>query len=107
MTFIVSASYPNDDDTTFDLKYYLDTHMALISQNWTPYGLQKWNVIEFSSGPDGEKPLYCVAAYMTFKDEASYVAASTCPQAEQMMGDIANFCNKMPVRGFGKAVGSS
>lgn len=31
MTYNVIVLYPNEDDTKFDLKYYLDSHMPLVS----------------------------------------------------------------------------
>jgi hypothetical protein len=37
MTINCTVLYPNDNDATFDMKYYLDTHMPLVLEKFGPY----------------------------------------------------------------------
>lgn len=96
MTYHVSVLYPNDDDTTFDMKYYLGTHMPLVEKLWLPLGLLKWEIVEFSPAADGTKPQYRVAAHLTWKDAESFLAASKGPETTEIFADIPQFTTVKP-----------
>lgn len=40
----VSVLYPRD--ATFNMEYYLATHMPLVKKSWTRYGLKKYIVTQ-------------------------------------------------------------
>lgn len=105
MVFSVSVLYPNEPDATFDMKYYLSTHMPLVGAKWGPLGLQRWDVVEFSDNTDGKKP-YTVQAILTWADEESYGKAREAHGAD-IFGDVPKFSNKWPLLVNGKVVGSA
>ena len=52
MTIKIVVLYPNPEGATFDMDYYLATHMPLVSESWSQYGLKGWEVVQF--GPGGK-----------------------------------------------------
>ncbi|KPI37497.1 uncharacterized protein AB675_10393 [Cyphellophora attinorum] len=107
MTYNVIVLYPNNDDSKFDLKYYLDTHMPLVQSSWKTDGLESWKVNEFKPGPDGSKPQYSIGATLTFTSQDHAGKAMTGEKAPKIFGDIPNFTNSQPILIAGEQVGSS
>ena len=105
MTFHVTVLYPNEDDTKFDLKYYLATHMPLVKKGWTQYGLKSYKVNEFGPGPDGSKPPFCIGATLVWGSGEEVQKAMGSEEAKGILGDIPNFCNKQPTFLTGEVVG--
>lgn len=55
MSAVIYVNYPVQEGITFDMDYYLNTHMQLVQQHWGPHGLQKWSVVKFEEGdPSGK-----------------------------------------------------
>ncbi|KAL2428768.1 hypothetical protein ABEF95_006923 [Exophiala dermatitidis] len=98
--------YPADADATFDMDYYLKTHMPLVSEKWGPYGLKDWKVVQFAAGPDGSKP-YSVMALLTWDSVESIAKALNSEAAGVVLGDVQNFSNKPPTFLTGDIVGAS
>jgi len=71
MSFSVSVLYPQTADSTFDMAYYLDKHMPLVSQKWGPHGLQKWEVVEFVANPQDQSKPYSVQAILHWDSQVS------------------------------------
>lgn len=44
MPIEVTVLYPNVSDATFNLDYYLKTHMPLVVKEFGPHGLKGWKV---------------------------------------------------------------
>jgi len=105
MSVSATVLYPAEADATFDMKYYLSTHMPLVQKHWGPHGLTDWKVIEFQAGPDGSKP-YSVQATLTWKDGESLQKALAASETASIFGDVPNFSNKSPVFMAGAVVGS-
>ncbi|EXJ87491.1 hypothetical protein A1O3_04451 [Capronia epimyces CBS 606.96] len=97
--------YPADSDATFDLDYYLKTHLPLVHEKWGKYGLTDWKVIQFATGADGSKP-YSVAALLTWDTIESLQKALGTEDAGVIFADVKNFSNKAPVFLLGNIVGS-
>jgi len=93
----VTVLYPNEEDATFDMDYYLSTHMPLVSENWQKYGLKGWRVIQFQPGPDGAKPQYSVQATLIWDGPEDLQKAMGAEETKTVMGDVPNFSNKSPI----------
>ncbi|KAF2422160.1 hypothetical protein EJ08DRAFT_653198 [Tothia fuscella] len=96
MTVHCTVLYPNDDDATFDMKYYLATHMPLVQEKFGPFGMSGYSVLKFQNGPDGSKPQYSVQATLHF-DKAESVGKASKEAGEPVFGDVPNFSNKSPI----------
>ena len=106
MPFVATVLYPQREGATFDMKYYLDTHMPLVDRIWKPAGLEKWEIQKLDLGMGGEKPPYSVAALLTFPDQATCTAALGLAGSAEIFGDIPKFSSEQPVVMAGAVVGS-
>ncbi len=86
----VSVMYPHSPEAKFDLDYYLEKHMPMVS-NLLGESLKDSSVdIGISSGPNGEPPLYVATANMCF-DSVDAFKQSFGANLEQIQGDTVNF----------------
>ncbi|OJD31675.1 ethyl tert-butyl ether degradation [Diplodia corticola] len=102
----VTVLYPNVSDATFDLEYYLKTHMPLAQKNFGPHGLKGYKVSRILGTPGSDKPPYSVQCVLEFgsKDQVDdALKNATGP----VMADITNFSNQTPVFLIGEVVGSA
>ncbi|KIY02323.1 uncharacterized protein Z520_02461 [Fonsecaea multimorphosa CBS 102226] len=106
MTVNATVLYPTEADATFDLDYYLKTHMPLVSKNWSKYGLKSWQVIQYQTAPDGSKP-YNIGALLTWESADGLKNALAGEEAATVFGDVPNFSNKSPIFIAGDIVGTS
>jgi uncharacterized protein (TIGR02118 family) len=106
MTVSCTVLYPNDADATFNMDYYLSSHMPLVGKHFGQHGLQSWSVTEFQPGPDGAKPPYSVQATLVF-DKAEEVGKAIEAEGSVVFGDVPNFSNKQPVFMMGPVKGES
>ncbi|KAM0717515.1 hypothetical protein Q7P37_007367 [Cladosporium fusiforme] len=87
--------------TDFKMDYYLKTHMPLVQQKWSEYGLKSWKVLQF---PD-DAP-YCVQATLEWGSMDDFKKAATSPALQDIMDDVKNFSNTTPKLMTGQLVGS-
>ncbi|KAF5615203.1 dimeric alpha-beta barrel [Fusarium sp. NRRL 25303] len=87
---------------SFDLDYYLKSHIPLVSKVWGPLGLQGWDVLTFPTGAP-----YQVQVTLKWKSLEAYEQAATGKPAEGLFGDIKNFTTAEPILLKGSVVGSS
>lgn len=107
MVYKSTVLYPNEDDTKFDLDYYLATHMPLVGQKWKQYGLTGWDVIKHDATVGGAAPKYLIEATLVWESKEAAEKATTGPEAQEVFGDVPNFTNKQPVLFSGNPVGSA
>ena len=55
MPTTITVLYENVDDATFDLAYYMATHMPLVDAKFKPFGIKGWRVLKAVGTPTGEK----------------------------------------------------
>ncbi|KAJ9616479.1 hypothetical protein H2200_000198 [Cladophialophora chaetospira] len=106
LTLDFHLQYPAESDSTFDLKYYLSSHMPLVNKKWNEYGLKDWKIIEFQPGPDGSKP-YSIGAVLTWESADGVNKALSSDAGKEVLGDVPNFSNKSPLFLIGDIVGAS
>lgn len=87
---LVTVMYPAGAQTRFDIDYYLKTHMPLVRERWTPYGLKSTQVVRGAAKPDGTAPDYQMMAFLTFGSLDDFKAAGKA-HGREVFADIANF----------------
>ncbi len=94
--FVISVLYPLTPGTTFDMDYYLNSHLPLVNRLFEPMGQLEARVSKgVSNGGDGA-PTFGVIAELFFDDMESLMAALTAHGAETQ-ADIPNFTDSTPV----------
>lgn len=88
----VIVLYPRKDGAKFDLDYYHSTHMKLVKDKWTSFGLKKFSVVQLA--PDNQ---YSMAAILDFESQEALGKAMADPGAKEVMDDISNFSSEKPV----------
>lgn len=88
------------------MSYYLSTHIPLVTKHWTSYGLQAWEVIQFTPGSDEISPQYSAQAILTFESVEQIQKATASEEGKLLSDDVANFSNVSPVFMVGEMVGS-
>jgi uncharacterized protein (TIGR02118 family) len=93
---VVSVMYPATAGASFDMDYYLKTHVPLVGARWNSCGLREAKVLSGAGAPGGGAPTYSVIALLTFDSAADFDQAVARHGAE-VIGDIPNFSSVQPV----------
>ncbi len=104
MATAITVLYPNVEDATFDLDYYMTKHMPLVAERFASHGFKGWRVTRFIGTPQGGKAIYSVMATLEF-DHADQFRAAIAAEGGVVLGDVPNFSNKEPVIMIGDIVG--
>ncbi len=92
----VSVMYPNQDDARFDMTYYTEIHMPLV-RKLTGRACRGVAVQRGLSGPQiHSKPTYVALGHIYFDSVPAFEQAFA-PHASQIMADVSNFTNLIPV----------
>jgi uncharacterized protein (TIGR02118 family) len=89
---LVTVMYPAGAQTSFDVEYYLNKHMPLVKERWTPHGLKSAQVLRGTSKADGSAPDYQVMALLTFGSMDDFKSAGKA-HGREIFADIPNFTN--------------
>lgn len=95
----ITVLYPKSASSTFDRKYYHETHVPLVGQKWNSMGLKDVSILHGMTGPDGNPPAFEVIAVLKFESMEAFGAAAAAHGSE-VLGDIPNFTNVQPVLQF-------
>ena len=90
-SFVVT--YPPKDGARFDADYYVATHMPLVRDKWTQYGLVSATALM----PDGPNPAFLAVALLEFANAAARERCLGSPEAADVFGDVPNFTDIAPV----------
>ena len=92
----VSVFYPAGDGRTFNMDYYLKTHIPLFKKCMGA----AMKEVRVERGVGGATPgtpaIYVAIAHATF-DSAEAFGAALAPHAAEIMGDVPNYTNIQPV----------
>jgi len=92
----VTILYPNADGKTFDMDYYANKHMPMISDLFGDT-LKGVGIDQGISGRTPEEPIpYLAIGYLYFDTLEAYQKAFA-PNAEKIVGDIPNYTNVQPI----------
>lgn len=106
MPTTITVMYENVDDATFNLDYYLNKHMPLVSEKFARFGIKGWRVVQAVGTPTGEKPLYSIIATLEFETAQQFKDA-VAAEGGPVFGDVPNFSNQTPVVVISNVVGTS
>jgi uncharacterized protein (TIGR02118 family) len=97
----ISILYPNTPGATFDMDYYLRTHMPMsLERLKTHPGFIALTVERGVPAPQSELPPgYVAMCHYTFTTAEDFVAAFM-PHAAALQGDIANYTTIAPIVQF-------
>ena len=91
----INVLYPNSATATFDMDYYLGTHMPMVRQRMGS-ALKGMTVEQgVSGGQPGSDPAYRVLATLVF-DSVDAFQAAFVPYAPEIQGDIPRYTNIVP-----------
>jgi len=94
--FVISVLYPLTPGTTFNMDYYVNSHLPLVNRLFEPMGQREARVFKgVSNGVEGT-PTFGVIAELFFDDMESLMAALVAHGAETQ-ADIPNFTDSIPV----------
>ncbi|KAH7002701.1 hypothetical protein B0J12DRAFT_747730 [Macrophomina phaseolina] len=106
MPIEVTVLYPNVSDATFNLDYYLKTHMPLVQKEFGPHGLKGWKVAKILGTATGEAAPFSIQCTLQY-DTKDHFDASLKAAAAPVLGDVPNFSNKDPTFLVGDIVGTA
>jgi uncharacterized protein (TIGR02118 family) len=91
----VNVLYRNSDSVKFNMNYYLDTHMPLVSRLLG--AALKGALVQqgIAGGAPGSAPEFAVITVLRFASMEAFQAAFL-PHAPEVTADIANFTNEQP-----------
>jgi len=91
----VNVLYRHSDSIKFNMNYYLDTHIPLISKLLG--SALKGVLVQqgTAGGPPGSPPEFAVITVLRFDSMEAFLAAFG-PHAPTVMADVANFTNVEP-----------
>lgn len=92
----VSVLYPNGENNTFDMDYYVNKHIPLVTELLGP--ALRGATVEKGLGvaQPGSVAPYAGVGTMYF-DSVEDFGGSFGPDAEKIMGDLPNFTNIAPI----------
>lgn len=91
----VSVFYPNIAGGTFDMQYYLNTHMPMVQQKLG--AALKGSSVEqgLGGGQQGSPAVYVAMGHLLF-DSVEAFQRAWAPHAEAIVGDVPNYTNTQP-----------
>ncbi len=86
----LSAIYPKTADSTFDMDYYMATHIPLVEELFQPLSVEV--NVGVAGAEEGSEPPYAVMTDITFAtlEDLQNAVATHGPE---VIGDIPNFTN--------------
>jgi uncharacterized protein (TIGR02118 family) len=97
----VHVLYPRKEDATFDIDYYLKTHMPLAYKTWNSFGFTSYKVTKY---PDDAPYSYGVT--MEWEDMERFAKALQAEGTKAVMDDVKNYSDVQPIILSGEVVGS-
>jgi uncharacterized protein (TIGR02118 family) len=92
----VSVMYPNGPGATFDMDYYVNSHMPMVRKKLAPALLGMQIEQGVGGAEPGSAPTYLGLGHLIFASVESFGEAFA-PHAEAILGDIPNYTNTQPV----------
>lgn len=95
----VTIMYPRTDDSTFDMDYYVSSHMPMFAESIGD-ACQGWGAVSFPKGK------YTAMGWLMVTDRDALNAGLQAHGAN-IMGDVPNYTNVEPEMLIGEVAGGS
>jgi len=92
----VSVLYPNNQGSTFDMKYYCQTHIPMVRQRLGA-ALKGVDVEQGIGGEEPGAPAPFLALCHLWFESVQAFQASFGPHAQELGNDIPNYTNTQPI----------
>ena len=102
--YILSITYPNSNDATFDFDYFHQKHLPEVGKTFGPFGLVFASVLKGEESLDGKAPAYFATTILSFAQELGARDAIASAGGKALADDIKNFTSVRPVIQFNTAV---
>ncbi|MGG1949192.1 EthD family reductase [Trinickia sp. NRRL B-1857] len=90
----VYVTYSGPANAGFDRRWYLERHLPLVMNSWSPYGLLSVAAFFPAQAQQGTLAI----CECRFRDEAAIDAAFNSPEAPAVMADVRRFTEITPQR---------
>lgn len=107
MSDSLTLIYPNDSLASYDIDYLVGEHMPMMQSRWRSSGLTSWTVTKFTPSPEGNPPVYALAATLSWDKPESVSGMGGSVDIGMIMEDMMKFSDKRPIILSGEAVGKS
>jgi uncharacterized protein (TIGR02118 family) len=97
--FKLSVFYPNTPGATFDMDYYVNTHMPLVKRLVGDAVTGTGADSGLAGGAPGAPAAFIAIGHVYF-DNVDAFQAAFAPHAPQIVADLANFTNVEPTMQF-------
>ena len=92
----VTVFYENEEGKSFDFDYYCNTHMPMVQERLTTFGMRYYNVEKGISDADpSAPPIYTAIGYLFFND-VDGVHEGFKTHGRELVGDVPNFTDITP-----------
>ncbi|GAA6136216.1 EthD family reductase [Oceaniserpentilla sp. 4NH20-0058] len=91
----VSVMYPNSESATFDIEYYINSHIPMVNELLGDAVKSGAVDAGIASGAPEESAPFIAIGHLTFESLEAF-QNSFGPQAEKIMADIPNYTNTQP-----------
>ena len=105
MATTITVLYEPVAGSTFDLDYYMATHMPLVSERFSPFGLRSWRVLKGVDDQTGGAAKFSIIANLEF-DTVEQFHEAAAAEGAAIFGDVPNFTNIAPVVVISDLVGA-
>lgn len=101
----VSVLYPNEPGKTFDVDYYTNKHMTMVTDRLKSFGVVRTEVDRGLAGgaPGAPAPYICVGH--VYVSSLAEFQKGMGVHGKEIMGDIPNYTNIQPTMQISEIVG--
>jgi uncharacterized protein (TIGR02118 family) len=92
----IAAAYPRQEGKTFNMEYYIHTHLPMVQKKFGPFGLRKIEVDQGIEGPGGASSPFFAIGYLYFDALADFQKCYAAVGAE-VVGNIPLYTDVTPM----------
>lgn len=85
--YLVTANYPRTNGAFFDIDYYIQKHLPLALDAWTPHGVK---IVAISRVDDSSSPYQCQCV-MLWPSAEAWRNARTSPESNKVWEDVPKY----------------